>query len=68
MKSLAAKLNVGIFTLGVIGALGFGVTQAAATPTPDPATARSCSECAERCGTIKLCTPSTCQCGGTEVQ
>ncbi len=69
MKALYAKLHVGLFSLAVVGALGFGVSQAAASPATDQAAlARSCSECAERCGTIKLCTPTTCQCGTSEVQ
>lgn len=64
MKSSLARLHVGLFSLAVVGALGFGVSQAVASPATDRgATARNCSECFERCVVVKLCHPGYCQCG-----
>lgn len=62
MKRNAATLYRGLFAAAVFTALGFGATQAAASPSAPRKVATDCSTCADRCVEIRLCYPGYCQC------
>ncbi|HST62268.1 MAG TPA: hypothetical protein VLK84_26430 [Longimicrobium sp.] len=64
MKPIRSRISRGIFALAVATAMGFGATQAFAAPATGPGDliGGDCESCARQCGTIKLCTPSSCEC------
>ena len=66
MNLVRSRISRAMFSLAVAGAMGFGATQAFATPAAPAAPAAAafnCEQCAMQCAVIRLCYPGYCQCG-----